>query len=276
MQKFPILPIVFLACIGATFFFNETPKTYPQTIIERVDTPGGPIIVFERDGLTYMTFNEENWNFVESAYNPNDREALPVEYTQLLTASLMYAPAHERILMIGMGGGMVTNYLSRHLKTSDITAVEIDPYVVDIAKKHFGFTENERYRAVIMDGADFLTRQNTPYDIIILDAFSDNVIPPHLKTAEFYRDVAAHLTPGGAVAQNVETVKTQPKEVIAAMSEVFDHIDIYAVRSNFVIIGYRGEQLDPGALALRAEGLQKTYGLRYPPAAFLSSRKAIK
>lgn len=274
MQRFPFVPLILMACLVVFGYFSISPRTYPEALIERFDAPDGPVIVFNHNGMTMMTFYEDNWNFVESASDPHDSTALPIDYMQYLAnAPLMYTGRTERLLMIGMGGGMVTSHLHHYLPQMDITAVEISPTVVEVARKHFGFVETPHYRPVVMDGLEYLMQQTQPYDIILLDAFADNTIPAHLATPEFYQEVAARLRDGGVAAQNIETVNTPPKEVIAAMSAAFDHLDIYAVRSNFVLIGYNGVKKNTTTLRTQAQ----TYpGLRYPPEAMISRRKEVK
>lgn len=254
----------------------KSPRTYPEALIERLNTPDGTIIVFERDGVRMMTFNETNWNFVESAYDPRDPFALPAPYTRYLTAPLMYMPTPQRILMIGMGGGQTTTYLHHHLPKADITAVEIDPAVAELARKYFGFEETPHYRAAVADGLEYLRSQTELYDMIILDAFSEGRIPEHLATPEFYRETAKHLTPHGAIAQNVETAHTHLEEVVAAMGEAYRHLDVYHIRGNFVVVGYNGDMLKEGALRTQARIVQQTYGLRYPPEELMPRRLKIK
>lgn len=274
--RFPFIPIVFIAFLVALAYFDRAPKSYQESLIERVETTGGPIIVFERDGLHLMTFNEENWNFVESMSDPKDPSALPADYARYLTLPLLYAKEQKRILMIGMGGGVTTTYLNHHMPSADITAVEIDPAVAEMAKKYFGFKESARYRAVIADGLDYMRTQTVPYDIVLLDAFSGGFIPAHLASADFYKEVAAHLSEGGAVGQNIEAVKNPPENIITAMGEAFEHVDAYAVRSNFVLVGYNGAKQTPESLRARATKIQKAYNLRYPLEDFLYTRKAVK
>ena len=41
------------------------------------------------------------------------------------------------ILIVGLGGGCLTNYISRQYPDSKITSVDIDPEMIDVAKKYF-------------------------------------------------------------------------------------------------------------------------------------------
>lgn len=277
-QRLPsAISFALVAALVFSAYHSKSAKTYPDALLEKINTPDGAIIIFEQDGLRMMTFNEDDWNYVESAWEPDDPGDLPVEYMRYLSAALMYPPASpERMLMIGMGGGSLTTYLHRYLPNADITAVEIDPHVVAAAEKYFGFAPDERYRAVVMDGREYLNQQNEPYDLIILDAFSDQRIPDHLAGVDFYREAAAHLTPGGAVAQNLETTNSPSNDILAAMTQAFDHLDIYRASRNFVLIGYNGEARDKSMLRQRARDIQSRFALRYAPEDFLTHYKKLK
>ncbi len=228
------------------------PATFPDQLIEQVDTDDGPIIIYEHQGTIRMTFNPENWTLVESAYDPRQPDYLAFPYARYLSAALMYTDTPKRITMIGMGGGTLTSYLHRHLPNADISAVEISPEVVELAKRYFDFTPDTHYRAVLADGLDYLKQRTKPYDIIILDAYADGVIPAHLATVAFYQEVSSALSEGGVVSQNIETTQTDETVIVQRMQEAFDHVDVYPLRHNVVAIAYNGEVQDEDMLQARA------------------------
>jgi spermidine synthase len=55
----------------------------------------------------------------------------------------------------------------------------------------------------IEDGRDFIERSEGCYDLIVLDSFDADCIPPHLRTLEFLRSVRQALTPGGIAVANI-------------------------------------------------------------------------
>lgn len=78
-----------------------------------------------------------------------------------------------RILVIGLGGGSLPLYLYNTFNTINLSVVELDPVVVNIAKKYFGLIENERCNVIIDNGLTFVnkeaeTKENI-YDIIMID-----------------------------------------------------------------------------------------------------------
>lgn len=78
-----------------------------------------------------------------------------------------------RNLVIGLGGGGLVNYIYHFLKEVNITAVEIDPEIVKIAKEHFGLVEDgNRLEVVIDDGLKFLKPSERQFQTILFDVDS--------------------------------------------------------------------------------------------------------
>jgi spermidine synthase len=53
-----------------------------------------------------------------------------------------------------------------------VYTVEIDPVVVEVARRFFGIVPHERHRIIVKDGRDYLRGlpPAVPYDVIFLDA----------------------------------------------------------------------------------------------------------
>ncbi|KAK0427870.1 hypothetical protein QR680_010462 [Steinernema hermaphroditum] len=89
-----------------------------------------------------------------------------------MTGALEFGrPGH--VLRIGLGGGSLDMFLHSQQPQLRITVVELDPTMVELAKKWFGAVDDERRRTVIGDGADFVVkaaREGTKFDVIALDA----------------------------------------------------------------------------------------------------------
>ncbi|KAL3138414.1 hypothetical protein ABBQ32_006209 [Trebouxia sp. C0010 RCD-2024] len=56
-----------------------------------------------------------------------------------------------RAMVVGLGGGGLPVFLNRHCHM-DVQAVELDPVVVDLARRHFGFADSASLRATVGDG----------------------------------------------------------------------------------------------------------------------------
>ena len=126
-------------------------------------------------------------------------------YTQMMMALLLLDPAPGRILVAGLGGGTLPTALAALLPDATVDVVEIDPAVVALAKRYFGFDATTRLRLEVADARVFVKRalaREARYDAVLLDAYGGDYIPEHLLTREFLAEVQALLPAGGVVAAN--------------------------------------------------------------------------
>lgn len=130
-------------------------------------------------------------------------ESVSMEYIRLSMLGILFTPRTERVLMIGLGGGTFTSLLRRHYPALWIDAVEIDPVVVQAAKRFFGVREDSRFRIHIEDGAAFIERASHSYDLIMLDAYTADGAPEHLATPKFFNAVKAKLSHNGVAVLNL-------------------------------------------------------------------------
>jgi len=160
------------------------------------------IIVVDEGEMRYLRFRDVE-DGDQSRISLSTPEAVPMKYIRLATLGILFTPQMERVLMIGLGGGIFTSLLRRHYPTLWIDAVEIDPVVVEAAKRFFGVREDSRFRIHIEDGADFIERVTYSYDLIFLDAYTQDGIPEHLATVDFFNTVKARLSDNGVVVINL-------------------------------------------------------------------------
>jgi predicted membrane-bound spermidine synthase len=114
--------------------------------------------------------------------------------------------ADERIesaLLLGMGAGSVIELLCAMPRPPrTITAVEIDPVVVDIAKRHFHVDRHPGLAIVTADAAEYVRTAAETFDLCVIDLFIDARIPDEFQTSEFLRAVRHRVRPGGWIVYN--------------------------------------------------------------------------
>lgn len=163
------------------------------------------VLVYESGSQRCMCFTRNCRIGRQSCMDTRNPERISLNYPKLMLGSLYLKPQPRSILVIGLGGGTLPRTLLKALPGAVIDVVEIDPAVVSVAKKYFGFTPGERMRVIEMDGRVFVKRairEQRQYDLIMLDAFDHEYIPEHLLTQEFLREVKALLAPGAVLAAN--------------------------------------------------------------------------
>lgn len=254
-------------------------ETYDKrNLIESRESPYNNIYVYKKGTNVSMTFGLNQKIYTESIYNTADERELPVDYTQYMTASLIYPNKINSILEVGLGGGRTAWYLHRFLPDARITAVELDPAVVDLSRKYFGIKDEPNIKVVSRDGRLFLADSKEQYDVILLDAYRGPFVPFHLLTSEFYEVVKKHLAPGGVMAQNVEPSTMLFDSAVKTVESVFQHVEVLEANGtgSVVMIGYDGPALSAADLGSMAEKRQSLYGLRYELPKMLKHRYELK
>ena len=163
------------------------------------------IYVTEDGPKREMWFRKKEDFFLQSRINIREPDDLVLIYSKMMVAALLLNPMPKRILLIGLGGGTLSNFMNRLYPQAFIDVVEIDRKVIDLAKKFFNLNEKSNYRVHQEDGRRFAQNMlgKGAYDLIYLDAFKSGSIPFHLKTNEFYKDIAGILSPKGVIGSNL-------------------------------------------------------------------------
>jgi len=179
--------------------------------------------VGERGTVRTMYFvGDDGMQYIESRVDRAYPASLDLDYTRTMMAGFLLHPRPRRLLMLGLGGGGMSNYLHGRVPDLEIDAVEIDPEVVRLAQEYFDVpTSDPRYRCHVDDARLFVERATQQWDMIMLDAFRGVFVPFHLKTVEFYQAVLARLSPRGVVVANLHNVTRMYPHDRETMAAVF-------------------------------------------------------
>ena len=185
--------------------FGQNKKEPEVRILVREKSDYNDIYVMQKGSKREMWFRKKNNFFLQSCIDVNKLDKLILVNTKLMISALLLQPTPKRILMIGLGGCAVSNFLSFLYPQVVIDVVEIDQKVIDISKNFFFLNETSNYKVHHDDGRQFIRKMSNEktYDLIYLDAFKSGSIPFHLKTIQFYEDVNRVLSPGGVVGSNL-------------------------------------------------------------------------
>lgn len=278
-----LIGIVGLAVVGAVVAFLFWQRDDPHAALAAGSEPGviaqveslyNDIYVYRRpNGFYVLSFGAERLRYTESVVNPEDEFDLPVYYTQSMTAGLAYAPKLESAAIIGLGGGRTAWYHHKSVPELEMTAVELDPAVAEIADRFFSVREEDNFDVEILDGRMWLARnEDRKFDIIMVDAYRGPFVPFHLLTREFYELVSERLNPGGVVVQNVEPSTMLFDSAVATIASAFDNLVFFEGQGNIVILAYDGPPKDDAEIERLAVGRQAQYGFRYPLPEILTRR----
>ena len=238
-----------------------------ETLIYEKQSEYNNIIVTE-DADGYRVLRFEKGGARQSIGKPGHPEYLGFAYTKVAFAGLALAPEPSRMLVVGVGGGTMPRFLRRYYPNASIDAVDIDPEVVNVAREYFGYRDDERMRAHVGDGRQFVERTREPYDIIFLDAFGTRNVPPHLTTVEFMRAVRRAVKPTGVVVGNIWGRPVNPlyDSMVRTYQEVFEDLYILDVpgTSNKILLALpRKQTFDRPELVQLARKIGKDRGFQF-------------
>src|SRR3990170_979074 len=203
----------------------------------------------------------------------------PYRYTDYMHLAWIFNPAIRRLLVIGLGAGSIPKRFWRDYADVTVDVVELDPAVVEAAKRFFAVEEDARLRITVQDGRLFLRRSEAKYDLIVMDAYLAEGIPFHLATREFFELARAHLTPRGLIAANIVGMLEGPnsnlfRALYRTYGEVFPGLYVFPVaylpRRNaeevrtIVLMATSQVGLTPKQLATAAQKLRQSGRIRFP------------
>jgi len=157
--------------------------------------------LFRLDGFN-MTSEREEFVYHENLIHP------------ALTAHL----APKKVLIIGGGDGGSSEEALKHPSVEQVTMVEIDGDVIEVAKEHFkavhnGVFDNPKLRVIVDDGMKFVRETQEKFDLIALD-LNDPMGPAEaLYSSEFFQQLRAALAPGGALTLHIGSPIARPERV---------------------------------------------------------------
>lgn len=136
------------------------------------------------------------------------------------------------VLVVGLGGGSLPLFVHDYFPQAHVAVVEIDPSMLEVATRWFGFSQGDRMQVHIADGLDHVAKlaaeASAQYDAIMFDVDSKDLTvgmscpPPAFVEKPFLEKVKTILKPEGVFVLNLVCRDARLKEsVLAILREVF-------------------------------------------------------
>ena len=192
--------------VGQLIYEKESPYSYIQVVRDGTRTElilnEGEAVHSIYDPTTLLTGGPWDDMVVASSFRPaQDSEVKPRD-----------------VAILGLAGGTAARqYTAAYGDGVQITGVEIDPDVLDVAHRYFHLDE-PNVHAVVADARYWVDTTSSKYDVIVMDAYRQPYIPFHLTTQEFFSEVRDHLRPGGVAVVNAGRTATDFRLVDAIAS----------------------------------------------------------
>jgi spermidine synthase len=234
-----------------------------------------PVTLSEQFGIRYLHFGTE---WVQGAMRISKPDWIELEYAQQMMAWMLFNEKPQHIVQLGLGTGALTKFSYRRFPEARVTAVDLNPSVIQICTTMFKLPPNdERLTVIEMDALDYV---NDPanlgrIDALQVDLYDATARGPVLDTPEFYQSCAACLTPDGIMTVNLFGDHPSYAKNLSAMHYAFDTvISLPEVHEgNVIAIAFnKTPELDIAALHERAA--QITAATKMPAKSWVNGIKA--
>ena len=166
--------------------------------------------------LSDRTILSTNVLFGVQSVTMKDKGLTGMYYDTALAAPALADNANSA-LILGMGTGTYARQLKQYYPKMNITGVEIDQKITDLAGEYFD--EPADIPVTTYDGRAWLAASHDKYDVIMVDAYQDITIPFQMSSTEFFTMVREHLNPGGVMVVNMNMISDGQGSLNEALSD---------------------------------------------------------
>jgi len=196
-----LLPLFVVCCADAA-------RKHGERVIFHEKSEYQDIYVVRKGTVVSLKFGTPQAPVIQSQVDLSNLRRHMLEYSRLAFAGLLYQPRPKRILVVGLGGGVIPRELHHYYPRATIEVVEIDPLIPRVARRFFRFPKVPQIEVYVDDGRAFIEKRaeqsdGAEYDLIVLDAYGEGSIPFHLLTRQFLRTVKSIRASDGAIVSNL-------------------------------------------------------------------------
>jgi spermidine synthase len=204
---------------------EQTQSSYQRLVLTR---QGSDVRLFLDGDLQFSTTDE--YRYHEALVHP----------------ALEAASQPKKVLLLGAGDGLALREVLKWNSVEQATLVELDPKVVEWAKTHPALVNanqqafaDPRVEVRYGDAFQLISELEDTFDVIIADFPNpDRNVLAKLYSLGFYRQLQAHLAPGGAIVTQASSPFFAPK-AFSCIATTLDAIveNIYPYRTNVPSFG---------------------------------------
>lgn len=173
-------------------------RKYRDRVVYQEQSPYQRIVITQwKDHYwLYLDGNEQFSSYDEERY-----------HEPLVHPAMMLSASREQVLILGGGDGLAAREVLKYPEVKQITLVDIDPAMTELARTNAiflqlnrGALKDPRVRVINRDAYVFLRDDDRIYDVIIIDLPDPKTVTlARLYTRQFYELAARHLARGGTM-----------------------------------------------------------------------------
>jgi len=132
----------------------------------------------------------------------------------------------QNVLIIGFWAWTYAKYIEDNFNTEvQITWIDIDPTMLEIAKKEFGIQTNDLYNLDAKDALQILSNKKKKYDLILIDVYDWSCeIPHYFQDKSFIEDISKVLSKKWIISINYSDYDLSDKKRSWHYQKIHDNL----------------------------------------------------
>jgi len=178
----------------------------------------------EQDGLLVLHLGTE---WIQGAMRMNNPVEIVLEYVQQMMMWMLFKKEPIHIVQLGLGSASLTRFCYHTFPQAKVTAVELNPNVIDICRSAFFLPpDDKRLHVIEGDAMDYVRSQarKNAIDVLQVDLYDEHARAPAIDTPEFYQACANCLTPDGMMTVNIFGADSNRHNSLEAIYNAFDAV----------------------------------------------------
>jgi len=243
---------------------------YDGLLVHQEHDDQGLIEIVETEGVRALHFGTSPRQSSMCLKSPNE---LHSKYVRAMMAWLLFKEQPENVLMVGVGGGLLSKYLLYQFPECQIKAIEFRQAIVKIARRFFALPLDSRLKVKIGDGAHYIRQQgqqsSEQHDLIMIDAFDAEGMADTMQGINLFSACKELLTNDGLLVINLwGTSHELFKQLSLEMSAIFNSKVLFLPvrgRGNVIAIAFADgvDSYSMKSLRARAKQLEEQYQIEF-------------
>lgn len=148
----------------------------------------------------------------------------------------------NNILILGLGGGTAVQLVNQFFPKAKIIGVEIDPLMIQLAKKYFGLDNYKNLKIINQDAIKFCSktpRMVNNFDLILVDLYFGDQIPEKSESETFLKNLKKKLNKKGIIIFNrlfYQQHQSKAEKYIKKLDQYFSKVKLIRIWSNLLIV----------------------------------------
>jgi len=238
-----------------------------KQLLASKNSPSGNIEVWQKNTVRYLYIQDKT--AVQSQVDMAQKEKLQLQHNQAMMSFLLFQNKPESVLLFGLGGGSIIHFLTHWFPQLQITAVDIDEKVVEIAKQYFEIPETPQININIADAENYLAKNKiNDINVIIVDLHDGKSLPEFLYKPDYIAQCFDALSSRGILVINMLVNSDQEfLAILTALRQSFIGTSFclqFDNQKNILLFAFKSPQIpDITQLPEKAASCQKKYNIEF-------------